>query len=104
VADATKACELTKWKNAGRIDTLAAAYAEAGDFHSAVHYEVQAINVSKSEQEEQFKRTADIIANKQVTASLVKKVTEELNQSSQRFPQRLALYKQHRPYREPVSR
>ena len=29
---ATKACELTGWKNPECFDTLAAAYAEAGDF------------------------------------------------------------------------
>src|SRR5262249_13404605 len=29
VAEATRACELTNWKNAARLDTLAAAYAES---------------------------------------------------------------------------
>ena len=32
VESATKACELTDWDEAGIIDTLAAAYAELGDF------------------------------------------------------------------------
>ena len=36
IADAKKACELDNWILASRIDTLAAAYAEAGDFDSAV--------------------------------------------------------------------
>ena len=35
VEAATKACELTDWTEAGIIDTLAAAYAEIGDFASA---------------------------------------------------------------------
>src|SRR4029077_8401385 len=35
-ASATKACELTEWKKASYLDTLAAAYAEAGDFAGAV--------------------------------------------------------------------
>jgi tetratricopeptide (TPR) repeat protein len=40
---AKRACALTLWKDAASIDTLAAAYAEAGDFDSAVRFEEQAI-------------------------------------------------------------
>ena len=39
---ATKACELTKWKQVGHLDTLAAAYAESGDFDKAVEWETMA--------------------------------------------------------------
>ena len=39
----TRACELTRWKNSSRIDTLAAAYAEMGSFSQAVKFEQQAL-------------------------------------------------------------
>jgi tetratricopeptide (TPR) repeat protein len=43
VSEARRACELTKWKNKYFIDTLAAAYAEVGDFDQAISYEEKAI-------------------------------------------------------------
>ena len=41
VAAATKACELSGWKDPGSVDILAAADAEAGDFADAVKWEIQ---------------------------------------------------------------
>ena len=39
VASATKACELTKWRNVGALTELAAAHAEAGNFAEAVRFQ-----------------------------------------------------------------
>lgn len=45
LTDATKACEFTKWQDGETVDTLAAAYAEMGDFNQAVKYEMQALSL-----------------------------------------------------------
>jgi TPR repeat protein len=43
VTYANKACQLSGWKKANFISTLAAAFAELGDFDTAVKYQQQAI-------------------------------------------------------------
>jgi serine/threonine-protein kinase len=70
VVDATKGCELTNWNDPAYLDTLAAAYAEAGDFAAAVKWQEQAIKLVKDET------------------------------SKKAFADRLALYQQRKPYRE----
>ncbi len=71
VSAATKACKLTLWKDGNWIDTLAAAWAEAGDFKRAIKFQEQALRTgSPSDSEGKDMR------------------------------ERLSMYKQSRPYRE----
>jgi Tfp pilus assembly protein PilF len=45
VKDAKAACSIMQWKDENMIDTLAAAYAETGDFDSAARYAAQALAI-----------------------------------------------------------
>ena len=67
---ATKACEITGWKNPGYLDTLAAAHAEQGAFAKAVEWQQKAIDAGKDHPERQD------------------------------FAARLALYRSNKPYRQ----
>lgn len=51
VALAIRACELTEFKNAYFLDTLAAAFAESGDFKSAVLYQEKALAMSQEKEQ-----------------------------------------------------
>jgi tetratricopeptide (TPR) repeat protein len=69
---ATRACEMTEWKNWEPIDSLAAGYAETGDFGAAIQWQTKAIELATDE------------ADKEVAK------------------ERLALYQQGKPYRYPL--
>jgi tetratricopeptide (TPR) repeat protein len=51
VEQASKACELTNFKKAHYVGTLAAAYAETGDYDSAVKWQKKAIDLLTEKQE-----------------------------------------------------
>ncbi|MHC4426413.1 MAG: protein kinase domain-containing protein [Planctomycetota bacterium] len=72
VEEATRACELMNFKKAHYVGTLAAAYAEAGDFDSAVKRQREAMDLL-TEQEEELRGD---------------------------FEERLRLYQSGKPYRE----
>ena len=70
VKDAKAACSIMIWKDEHMIDTLAAAYAETGDFNSALQYAAQAL--------------------------AVKGISPD---STKLFQQHVALFQQHKPIR-----
>jgi tetratricopeptide (TPR) repeat protein len=51
---ATKACELTEYDKPHILSTLAAAFAENGDFETAIEWSQKAVDMDDSEQEEQL--------------------------------------------------
>lgn len=70
----TKACNLAGWKTWNFVDTVAAAYAESGDFDKAVQYQSQAVAAEPA-----------------------------VNPEHAAMQQRLELYRRHKPYRETVQ-
>ena len=63
IEHATKACELTGWKNASYLTTLAAAYAEVSDFRSAVRYQKQAIELLDQNEREEYQKHYEMRLN-----------------------------------------
>jgi tetratricopeptide (TPR) repeat protein len=100
VADASKACQLNDWELASHIDTLAAAYAEAGQFNSAIRYQEEAMSKRKSLPQEAAKSLDKLRYDDQLHKRVTAKLAEDVNKSLAQMGQRLELYKNHRPYRE----
>ena len=73
---AKKACELTKYEKAHILSTLAAAYAESGDFKTAIKWSKKAIELGKKD------------GNPEIQQSLEKE---------------LAHYEQGKPWREKLT-
>jgi len=62
---AKRACELTKWKNAYCLGTLAAACAETGNYEEAIKWEKQCISIGLPEKEmKQAHKELDLFAQK----------------------------------------
>ena len=51
---ATNACKVTKYQEAHILSTLAAGYAETGDFTTAIHWSEEAVAAGRKEQKEQL--------------------------------------------------
>lgn len=100
VSDGKKACELTRGKNYSFTDTLAAAYAEAGDFDSAVRYEEQAIALHKSEATETVKPKDNSGAARKNAEKSNAENARAAHKALEGYLSRLQLYKQHRKYRD----
>jgi tetratricopeptide (TPR) repeat protein len=62
---ARKVCELTNWKDANCLDTLAAAYAETGDFEAAIQNVGRAIALSDGKEAEDFRQKQELYQNRQ---------------------------------------
>ena len=73
---ATKACELTEYKAPHILSTLAASYAEAGDFDKALEWTQKAIDLDKAEHE--GKHAADL--KNELASYEAKKPFRELQQ------------------------
>jgi tetratricopeptide (TPR) repeat protein len=55
IEHARRACELSQWQNASHLDTLAVAYAAAGQFAEAVQWQQRAIELGREEDKADFR-------------------------------------------------
>ena len=64
VQQATRACELAKWKHPFFIDTLAAAYAETGEFDRAVQLQKKAISFAPLSERNKMRERLRLFENR----------------------------------------
>lgn len=70
IAAATRACELTEWRNASIIDTLARAYYEKGDNAKAAELQQKAVDAASDEAEkDDYRKVLDYYRQQQASAS-----------------------------------
>lgn len=62
---AKRACELTNWKDHDYLSTLAAAYAEAGDYQAADKWQANALQAAPNDVKEVARKRLDLFRNKQ---------------------------------------
>ena len=66
VEGATRACELSDWKNPSCLETLAAAEAESGDFDAAVKWQARALELVKDDEvKPRFRERLELFGKKQ---------------------------------------
>jgi tetratricopeptide (TPR) repeat protein len=90
VHEAGRACELTRWRDSDCLDTLAAAYAEVGDFNAAIKWENEAIRLVSEEGASRAGRRA----------ILQQKATNSNGRAGVGYEDRLSFYKSKKPTRE----
>src|SRR4029077_18293675 len=54
IADALKSCELTSWKNCWSHGTLAAAFADLGEYNKAIDWQQRALKLAPQVEIEKF--------------------------------------------------
>ena len=104
---ATKACEVTEYKQAHILSTLAAAYADSGDFESAKQYSKQAVELAEAadanqqdeeilnqlrqelesyEKEEPWRELQNVLEEKKTSDDAVEQDTESKSEDDQERP------------------